>query len=343
MKKKFNPEKDAWEDKAAGYSYMAGSAMFTAFGRGDKSDFHARDVALSLKKELQSRGIDLPPDSAAMSFSTMTERKNLFGKTSSYLSKRSSDAGNIATGTAGFFILKGALKSDKASTKLVDGLLGTTTMLSGYGAAAITEKAPDLDNPPTTLFGKLKQWVQEKPNRLAGYGYMASTGFHAYEAATKYKKADALYPGKAAYARKAYAYRGMFAVLNFLGEIILALSSKGQGGDTKASTSIENTVLAIVADAIVRQPKQQRDVLIKELGGTFLTSPNVLSGEADVMQAKLYERVHRLESNPWLGYKTSTLTTAADTSSPSKLADLPKSGWQDRVANTPQPSFVQTI
>lgn len=304
MMNKINKGKgnSAWEEEASGYAYSAGSVAFTLFGRGDKSDFHTRDIAVALKKELQQRGIDLSTDSAASSFESIKEKQGFFKKSQSYLLKGGSDAGNIATGTAGGLIALGALKNSKGSDpkeRAIEGVLGATTLLSGYGAALVKEKTPDPENPPATTFGKVKQWIQERPNRLAGYGYMVSTAAHAYQAYEGHKNAHVKYPAETGYARKAYKMRGAFAGLNFLGEIILASASKGHGSGVVSDNSVEDTALAITADAIVRQPAAKRDALVRDLSRNFLANANVLGGEPEDLEAKLYQQVHKLEENPW--------------------------------------------
>jgi hypothetical protein len=302
MMQKLSPGKDAWEEKYSGYSYSAGSIAFTAFGRGDKSDYHARDIAIALRQEMQSRGIDIGKESAAASFASIKDQQGFFKKSQSFLSKGGSDAGNIATGMAGGLIALGAYNNKKKSDpkdRMVEAALGTTTFLSGMGAALVKEKLPDKDNPPTTTLGKVKQWIQERPNRLAGYGYMVSTAAHAYQAYDGHKKAHIDYPANAAYAKTAYKLRGAFAGLNFLGEIILASASKGHGSGVLSDNGVEDTALAMVADTIVRRPREERDTLIHDLATNFLANPNVLGGDAEILQAKLHERVHRLRVNPW--------------------------------------------
>lgn len=328
-------KKSAWEDEASGWSYSAGSIAFTAFGRGDKSDFHTRDIAIALKKELQQRGIDLPADSAASSFESIKEKQGFFKKSQSYLLKGGSDAGNIATGTAGGLLLLGAVrnaKDENSKDRLVEGVLGTTTLLSGYGAALVKERAPDPENPPTTTLGKVKQWIQERPNRLAGYGYMVSTVAHAYKAYEGYKEApnnkDLVNAGLVAQARRGHKFRGAFAGLNFLGEIILASASKGHGSGVVSDSSVEDTALAITADAIVRQPAAKRDALVRDLSKNFLANANVLGGEAENLEAKLYQQVHKLEENPWYQKAAGSRVLAADSATTSKAADGDKQ-WAD--------------
>lgn len=301
LKKKLGG-KDKWLEEAAGWSYSAGSVAFTAFGRGDKTDYHASDIACKLRDELKQQGIALQEDSAVQSFCRLADNKTQLQKFRSSLSKKGSDAGNIATGTAGGFILANSLinKTDGRVNKK-EAFLGATTLLSGYGAALVKEKAPDKENPPTTFFGKVKAWIEERPNRLAGYGYMLSTGFHAAEAVNKIRNPGETDPERIRITKRAYFSRGIFAGMNFIGEIILAMASKGHGSGVKSSDSIEETALSIVADTIVRQPEGKREAMIKDMGGRFLSNPDVLGGDATEMTQRLVDRVHRLEKSPWLG------------------------------------------
>lgn len=331
MMQKLHPSKSAWEEAAAGYAYSVGSIAFTVFGRGDKSDFHARDIAKSLKQQLDQRGLDLPDDSAANTFIRAADNRNLYKQAKDKLSKGGSDFGNLATGTAGAFIALGALRDKthrSSSARYGEAFLGSVTALSGYGAALVKEKEPDPKHPPENAFQTMKQWVQERPNRLAGYGYAVSTLIHGSEAFEGYRKADANFGSQASYARKAYLMRGGFATANFGGELLLATASKGHGGGQKVGSNVEDTAIAMVADAVARQPKDKQAGLTYDLAHNFLASPDLLGGNGDIYETKIAKRIETLAHNPWLNNQRKGQDLSrnwADISKAARNADRPAS------------------
>lgn len=353
LKEKFEPSKNQWEDKYAGRAYTLGSLIFTAFGQGDKSDHNVSDLAGRLRKEMLDRGITLGQDSAAVSFTREFHKRNPVAQAKHYLQKHTSEIGNAATGTAGALILKGALKSDDPHTRMVDGILGASTMLGGYGAAIVKEKAPDPDKPPQNMWQAIKQRIQAKPNQLAGFGYMVSTVAHGWEAVTKYKSEPLKYPDKAKLVKTAYLMRGLFVVMNLVDEFILAMASKGNGAGVKSNPSVDDTVYAIVADAIVRQPDEKRDTLVRDLSRNFLARNDVLGGDPEAIESTLMARIDRLErSNLWARTAHEHAMEAAPAAAPAmtpgeelaaSLAKKPRASWQDRAATVQEQSAAHAL
>jgi len=128
-----------------------------------------------------------------------------------------------------------------------------------------------------------------------------STVAHGAECVRHFVHAKELYPkDKVRLAQKAYGLRGIFVVFTLVAEFILTLASKGHGNGVKSDKSVDETAYAIVADAILQQPAEKRDGLIKDLSHNFLANPDVLGGEANIIEAALRQRIANLAANPWM-------------------------------------------
>lgn len=206
------------------------------------------------------------------------------------------------TGLAGLFYAKAGFK-DK---KITDGVLGVSTFAAGLTSALVKEKAPDPDQaPPKTVFGKAWKYIEERPNRVAGFGYMLATIIHGGEALKSLlsvKNTDFTYSGTEKFqfrdpkkwAYIAHSMRLAFAGINVVDEIILAFASKGHGDGVKSDKGVDDTSYAIVADAIVRQPEKLQPMLIHDLSNNFLARRDVLGGDATYIENALRQRVKNL-------------------------------------------------
>jgi hypothetical protein len=262
-----------------------------------------RDIAAKLRDELHSKGISVAPGSAIESFDN-NDQQNTGTKVQRLLNKHSSSIGNLFTALAGAFIAMGARRSDDPATRRVDTLLGLSTLTAGTTAALVKEKVPDPDKPkPTGFFARVGNWIQERPNRIAGIGYGFSSLAHAYEVLTNIRSAKTDYatPAKIKQAYWAYGMRGGFVMMNLLAEGVLSFASKGGGTGVKSDKGVDETAYALVADTISRQPVAMREQLYKDLSRNFLAKPEVLGGDAEDIEAALRARVKKLGSNPWAG------------------------------------------
>jgi len=337
-------ETNKWEDKFAGYAYSAGSLELALFGGGDRSRHHIRDIVTKFQRQLESDGVAIPEGGVLAALIAGHQQKPANG-IYDFLHKHCSEIYNGLTGTAGVFIFKGALKSSKPHTRLVDGILGAATMAGGYGAAAVKEKAPDAIHPPSSLLGKARKWLQERPNRIAAFGYMISTLAHAYESISNFISAAKDYskPADVKLAKWAYGLRAAFTAINLAAEGVLSLASKGHGDGVKSDSNVDDIIYAMVADTILRQPQEQQEQRIVDWGRNFLARPDVLGGEPDAVEATSRTRLNNLLVNPWSGMEAPASALAvpsAKEQSPEKrrkMADLKAQAaekWQEIV--TPQ-------
>jgi hypothetical protein len=292
-------EKDNWQETAAGGAYMAGSTALTLFGHGDKSDHHINELCIKLRDKFLLDGLEIPERCAIRSFTT--EQPGVLNHLKQFMEKHPSELGNGSYAVAGGLIALGAHNNtgDK-STKVTESILGLTTVVSGLTPVVVKEQAPDPNRPePKTPIGKAIRWVQERPNRVAGYGYMVSTAAHAVETVRKLWEATSEKdPKEKMLTYEAYGMRGVFIVFNLISEVIMTLSSKGHGSGVKTDKSLDETAYAITADAIAHQAPGAREKLIVDLS-QFLAHKDVLGGKEGEIETVLRSRVAKLSRNPW--------------------------------------------
>lgn len=220
--------------------------------------------------------------------------------------------------------------------------LGSMTTLSGLFAMAVKEKKPDPDAPEKHGLEALWQKIQEKPLAVAGIGYMVSTMCHAVSTGLAWQ-----YAGKEK--RKTIFSRGVFVGANIIAEILLAISSKGHGEGVKSDKTVDNTMIALAADLVVKQPKHMQEELITNVSH-FLGRPDVLALKNGEAEKLLREQVETMRKNPWAmcGEKAAPqVPDALSELSVNEKAIVPgkssAAAWQAKVAagkNTPlEPSL----
>lgn len=217
-------------------------------------------------------------------------------------------------------------KAHRWESKLDIGL-GAMTAASGLFVNMVKEKKPDPDTPPKKGAAALWQKIQSKPLALAGIGYMVSTMCHAVSTGLAWK-----YAGKDR--RGSVPWRASFVVSNIIAEILLAISSKGHGEGVKSDKTVDETIIALSADLIVKQPTAMQEQLIGHVA-RFLGKPDVLAIRNEDAERRLREQVAAMQHNPWICKTIAPNGRAL----PEKKQEpsLPPS-WQSKVAGeAPQP------
>lgn len=203
------------------------------------------------------------------------------------------------------------------NTEIIDIGLGAVTATSAIAGLAIKEKKREEGEEKRGGLLGVWDWIQEKPLRATGYGFMIATLFHAGATIKKWNQGDEL-------VRKSAVWRGIFVAANIVAEIFMAVSSKGHGTGVKPDESVDQTVIAGVADTILRQPIEQRDNLIHQVSG-YMASRDVLGGKADEIATELKKQVEALEKNPWVklgaGLRHKPPTPAADVAATNAARD----------------------
>jgi hypothetical protein len=363
-----------WEDVAAGFAYMAGSAVMGLFGHSDQSRFEIREQSKRLLKYAKEYDLKIDPNDA---INAVSQSK---GKTLDLFREYPAEIGNTLTGLAGTMIAWSAARSrvfkkfdaeqvgretlennakigkilkpedakltvkelgektirKKRFAGKLDIGLGTTTLAAGMTGAYVKEKVKDPDAPKSHGVQSVIDWVREKPLRVAGFGYMISTLCHSVSTAVEYKDAKMTQDVKSV---KAVPGRVLFIVSTIIGEILLTISSKGHGEGVKQDHSTDNSIIAVTAELVANQPEGDRPALIKQLS-KFLGRPEVLAIKDEQAENLLREQVERMSQNPWAISDSSTAPKPVEPVQHTANTRTPKPlpDWQAKVSAPKDPS-----
>lgn len=314
----------------AGFGYMLGSSVLSVYGSRDQSLNTINAANQKIYAHLRKEGI--PVDAGSTLKTAIQEKdKGFFGNISHFLAKFPAETLNaiyvfvglilssasiyratrpIAPGLNGKMLA--AAKQERIN-ELWDVGLGAVTATSAIAGLVIKEKKPIEGEPKRTGLGGVIDWIQEKPLRATGYGFMLATLFHAKSTYGRYKSGDEQ-------VKKTVLFRGLFVLANIFSEVMLAFSSKGHGTGVKPDQSVDSSVIAATAELIVRQPLEKREMLIENMAG-FMASRDILDLNTSHISAELRTHIKALEHSPWTkhyvpGNPANAMT--ADTKMPSQ-------------------------
>ncbi|MFO0389751.1 MAG: hypothetical protein ACK502_08565 [Alphaproteobacteria bacterium] len=350
-------EKRDFREALAGFSYLTGSTLLTLYGRNDQSDLQVRDVAGAMLKHAKDKGLIIPDDSALTSIGT-PKKENTLGKLNNFLRQHPSEVGNMSYFTAGLLIAWSALTNralakprPEMTAKQIsemrkggwgDTALGTTTMASGLIGTFFKEKAPDPDAPHKEGIAKWWDNFMRSPLAIAGAGYVGSTLCHAYTTYTERKEALRAVADTSLSAKehmladmkvKAVPWRVLFIGATLVGEALLIMSSKGHGEGVQIDDTVDQSIYAISADLIARQPAEMRAGLIDYMSG-YLADPKVLGGDRQKIAAELKVDIDNMLKNPWAlkSAKTQETVVIPDVT---HSKTIESSTWQSKISAQP--------
>jgi hypothetical protein len=93
-------------------------------------------------------------------------------------------------------------------------------------------------------------------------------------------------------------WRAGFVVNNIIAETLIMLSSKGHGQGVVSDNSVKDSVIALAADMICREPKEMHPQLITTIAN-FLQRPEVFAEKGTRLADQLQTRVQQQLGNPW--------------------------------------------
>lgn len=282
----------------AGLGYAMGSASLAFFGNKDQSQTQIRNASKKIHSFAIHDGIHIDPN-AAIESNSKKEKKGLLGRAGDFARRYPSEILNAVYIGVGALITSRSIKKiaslrargEGIREDVIDTGLGVVTAASALAGLAIKEKKREPGETRRHGLAGVWDWIQEKPLRATGYGYMISTMFHAAATIGKYRKGD---PG----IRKTIGWRGGFVAGNVISEILVAISSKGHGEGVKTDHSTDDTIIATTAELIARQNPARQNQLIEQCAG-YMAAPEVLGGKAEKIASRLREQVAAIQQNPW--------------------------------------------
>jgi len=308
---------------AAGIFYALPTPVLLAYGKNDQSSLQIEDLSRQMSKYLTNEGIKLPNECSLQSI-VDDHKKGLIKTTNDLFQRYPSEFMNLSFAVAGACIAaaavpylgKGVVKDKRLENWLNVGV-GASTISSGLFAAMVNEKKHDPDAPKKHGLAAVWEWAQEKPLAVAGIGYIVSTFLHAASAKVGMRSKDPAH-------REAVKMRWVFVGASLIAELLVAISSKGHGQGVVSDNSVDNSVIALSADLISKQPPAMQESLIEHVA-TFLGRPDVMAVKDANIREKLHTQVEAMRNNPW--------AHAVDASP--KTAAVPV--WQAKIDTAPTP------
>jgi hypothetical protein len=362
---------------AAGLAYMAGGVASSVFARRDTPDLQIKDIAGRMANYMQAQNIELPDDCALNSI-VKDKHKGLIKTTDDFFRRYPAELSNTLIGLAGALIATDAIKNrvlgeaskvaitemlkkegsnyrkiapnlsedaytamaEKAVKKhmrftgLSDASLGAVTMGSGAFGTFVQEKSHDPDMPKKHGLPGIWEWIQERPLLVTGIGYLVSSGFHLASALKDRKDGDSA-------KRDAVKWRMGFIGWTALGEVLIAISSKGHGKGVVSDKSVGDSAISLAADLIAKQPPAKQEYLIDYMS-SFLGREDVLARRDIDVKDLLRTLVELVKKNPWARCKEVLPPKPAVTNE--LFVSPPENKWQTVVAKSmPQNSPAASL
>lgn len=275
------------EEKMAGIFYTIGSTAAAIFGRG-KPEERLDEVSEKVRKSIEQTGATVDDNTYLGRLKAAYAHPTSLKRIERFFDKHPSEILNAFYVAGAMMVTASGMKNKQGMDKLWDGLAGGSSALSGLTAIAVKEKPKKEDDAPSgNPLTYLMRWIQEKPNRAAGYGYLVSTVMHGVSALREMQ----VHPEQ-----KSYLYKMLFVGLSAAAEVILAESHKG-GGKIHDEES-RHAMVGRVAEVIARQPKEVQGAVIHQISGYLAEQEELHSSEAQ-LEKDITERVQQDLNNPW--------------------------------------------
>lgn len=311
----------AFSETFATLGYASGTQFLIKYAK-DQTPVRLQDMARDMLHHLHASGIDAPVDSAILSAARETDHTTM-QRLDRWFRKHPSELMNASFGFAGLMMVNAAqhysyspqpwespetiARRSKRTDyqRTLDTVLGSTTFVSGLTSIAIKEKERDKDAPPKEGLERMWEWVQERPLRIAGYGYMISTVIHGLSTYSmlmdhyrEYKSGGHTQELVDAVSR---AFRGVFVITNLMAEFLISLSSKGHGhgvGDDSNESKMNESAFRLAADLINRLEPEHRAGAEEHLAN-FLSHKDALNLPKEKIIASMRHEAETLKENPW--------------------------------------------
>lgn len=342
----------------SGVGYALGSTVLTLYGSKDQAPNEIRNASSKINDFLRSQSLDMPEDTALRQAIKKHDR-GFWGNLDALLRRFPSESLNLVYMGVGLLLMRSSVKalsgmrqSAAEAGKLVNGKipfntpegidyalekldvgLGVITATSAVTGLLVKEKKrpaeKDANDKPGNPLEAAWRWIEEKPLRATGIGYMLATLVHGTVTVGRLKHPllkDR--PGHEIIKKSMWA-RGIFVAANMVSEVLMMISSKGHGEGVK-SADVDKTVIASTAEFIARQNPAMHEALVERLSG-YMASPDVLGGRSEAIAASLREQLAGMKSNPW----AQTAARVAQPASEAVPTQEPKrTSWQAHVAES---------
>lgn len=303
-------KKGHWQDAFAGAMYLIGSAAPLIYGNHDNSQIEIQDLAKKMQAEVKKQSGNLP-ENCSLAAITRDHKKGLLKSADDLLSRYPAETLNTFYSIANASIIASALRHNiyakspvgwddkQINRRKLEGKMdiagGVINIAASTLSTFIPEKAHDPDAPKKHGLASIWEKIQEHPLAIAGGGYMLST---CISAASSYHSMKSAKINNDIVMKKSIPFRVAFVGANLIAEALMTISSKGHGKGVQSDGTVDNSVIALAADLIAKQPASQQKHLIEYMSG-FLGREDVLAMKNEDVKNLLQTQVELVKKNPW--------------------------------------------
>lgn len=337
----------------AGLFYASGSPFISIFGTGDKSDMQLRNMSYDTLQHLAGTGMAIPENSSILSV-THRHNSNAWRKMVGKFERYPAEIANSFFGLAGTMVVweggkdlakfrhesrSGQPHARNVTSIMMDMGLGVMSFLAGLVSVFVQEEPRKPGVPRKEGFAGIWQWVQEKPLRVAGGLLGMSTISHAGSSAIGYARARRILAdpnsteaqrADALEEKRALPNRALFAGGNMAAEGLMSVSSKGHGKGVESDASLEPSIYAVMADMVLRSPKENQEKLLASISD-YLSQTDNLNVHKDTIRKGIEAQMNDLARHPWMGLAAAGKTESKIQEEPSGQSSTK---WQDSITNS---------
>ena len=233
------------------------AGLFPAFYANPKAEKQLELLSARLGQYLQSQGIEIPKEPTT---ALLTRPQGVWDHVQSFFYAYPSQMLNAvyAIGSVSLF------KSGFQKKNFGDKAAGALVMAGALAGLLVPEKKIDPEHPPTTAFGKMAAWFQEKPLRISSAFYYANNAGLIRGAWEDKRKNPA---------NKGYLLKYLTAASYIFGNGMLAMSSKSHSSHGDSHKEALEKLSISAARVIAAQPKDVQETLLQHVAGYLASQP----------------------------------------------------------------------
>lgn len=245
----------------SGAIYTAGGLVLARYGR-ENAERRLQTLQWQLKEYFANQNIPIPKASGLNNI-TLKGEGGIIDRIEDFMYAHPSQIVNTLFALGGFSMIRSGVKHSKK----LDAATGALIAAGALAGLLIPEKQPDSDHRAEGVFGKAREWVQEKPLRASGYLYMGGNAV-LVTSALKERNANPQ--------QKSYLFKLLAAAVYMVANGLLAISSKDsatyiEGDNKKAMEKLQTTAARVIA----AQPAELQEHVIQQTAGFLAAQPDI--------------------------------------------------------------------
>lgn len=286
--------------------YTAATVPYAMHGAGRvKNEFDT--FADALRDHLIAEGVEIPKDKQ-ISPEELTKKGGMVEKAIAFVDKYPIEISRALGLLGNASGVKSGLSDGKNGMgRAVNAALSA---VAGLAIMLVHERAPSASNPPTSLPGKVKAWIQEKPMRFAGLIYLSGNVAQFKDISqTKRKHAEHLasirgtvsdeeYGKQEVLAQRTTALAAATAASYFVSSSFTTISSKAKSQDYNDQEMMDK-LCAYSVNVLAELPDDLREEAIGKVADYVGKQPGATHSPDQITQL-INEKLTQLSDNPWL-------------------------------------------